>query len=316
MQETSLLDAFSTAVMTTVRAVAPAVVSVKINGGVDIYGGRQTPPTSSGSGFIVTPDGFIMTNAHVVENATSCTVSDSEGTEYPARIVGVDRATDLAVLRIDGGPFPAVSFADSDTLGVGQLVVAFGNPLGFDNTVSAGIVSSLGRSIRSPDGRVIDKVIQSDTALNPGNSGGPLSDTRGQVVGVNTAMIAQAQGIGFSVPANTAAFVLSEILQFGRVRRYVLGISGKTRSINRKLQHGLHIDASSLVEVVEMGTASPAARAGIKTGDLLVRVNGKVSDSMDSLYRILNAKDDREPFAVEVLRAGQILELRVLARRP
>ena len=292
-----LLDAFSEAVVATVEAIAPSVAAVAVTGD----GGK---PAGSGSGFFLTPDGFLLTNAHVIASGKGFAVTLADGSEHPSSVVGADPRTDLAVLHVEAPPQAAARLGDSDALRVGQLVVAFGSPLGLDNTVSVGIVASLGRSLRAPSGYLVERVIQSDTALNPGNSGGPLADTRGRVVGVNSAMIERAQGLGFAVPINTAAFVFGEILAHGRVRRYFLGIKGKYRPIPRKIQHGLRLDRPSLIEIVEVTADGPAARAGFRTGDLFYSLNDEQVASMDDLNRILSRSGGKEEFEAKVLRGG------------
>ncbi len=222
-----LLDAYSRAVVNVVERVGPAVLSIQVT---KEKAGRSPAGEGAGSGVIITPDGFILTNNHVVEGAKTLTGTLTDGNTYPVSVVGTDPATDLAVVRMDSGKLPFAELGDSDGLKVGQLVIAIGNPFGFQSTVSTGVISALGRSLRSQSGRLIDNVIQTDVALNPGNSGGPLVDSGGRVIGINTAIIFMAQGISFAIPVNTARWVVGEILTDGKVKRYYLGITAQSRA--------------------------------------------------------------------------------------
>src|SRR6476661_8312711 len=238
-RDRELLDAYSAAVTDVVERVTPAVVHLEVAIPTPARRGRTRqregpPPTSSGSGFVFAPDGFVLTNAHVVERATRIWATTADGSRCHAELVGADPDTDLAVVRVDGSGFTTAPFGDSSRLRPGQLVIAIGNPLGFESTVTAGIVSALGRTIRSVSGRTIEDVIQTDAALNPGNSGGPLVSTAAEVIGINTAIISGAQGICFAVASNTAQFVLSEIIRHGYVRRAYIGVSGQTAPIPRR----------------------------------------------------------------------------------
>lgn len=238
---------------------------------------------------IVTPDGFILTNDHVVNGARRVDVVLIDGRELRAEVIGRDPATDLALTKVNADKLPAAELGDSDRLRPGQLVIALGNPLGFQNTVSAGIVSAIGRSLRAESGWLIEGVIQSDVAMNPGNSGGPLVDSSGRVVGINIAIIRAAQGISFSIPANTARFVLTELVTHGRVRRAKLGIEARVRPIPRRFQRYLGHEAPTLVEVLGLERGGPAERAGIVPGDLIFSVGETHVASMDDLHRILSA---------------------------
>src|SRR2546425_1193746 len=272
----ALLDAYSQAVIRVVERVAPSVVNVRR--------GR-----SGGSGVLVTPDGYALTNAHVVEGAREVTVTLANGSELRAPVVGSDPATDLAVIRILGSGLQAAELADADNLRVGQLVIAIGDPLGFQSTVTTGVVSALGRSLRASDGRVIENVIQTDAALNPGNSGGPLVDTHAKVIGINTAIIPMAQGICFAIPAATARLVAGILIRDGRVRRAYLGIGGAATPIGRQLATELRIPNASGIRVLEVMAAGPAERAGIRPGDLLVTLDDVPLATLSDLQRALPA---------------------------
>ncbi|HZS35520.1 MAG TPA: trypsin-like peptidase domain-containing protein [Polyangia bacterium] len=301
-----LLDAYSTAVIHVVERVGPAVVS--IHQGTDP--GRRR---GSGSGVVFTPDGYILTNAHVVDRAERLEVTLTDGSSHVARVVGVDRATDLAVIRSDR-ELPFAELGASASLRVGQLVVAIGNPLGFSSTVSAGVVSALGRTMRAQGGRALDNVIQSDVALNPGNSGGPLCDSRGRVIGINTAMILGAQGISFSVPVDTAKWVLGQLMTLGRVRRSYLGVSAQTRPIPRALARHHALAAESGVELTAVEPRGPAHRAGLRDGDIVFAAGGKPIGSIDELQRLLGQWPVGDALTVRVLRRIEMLELIVVPR--
>ena len=292
------LDAYSRAVIGAVERVAAAVVSVYV-------GAEEEARThgGAGSGVVVTPDGYLLTNEHVVQRAPSARVAFIDGRSVVADVVGRDPATDLAVLRARAAALPFAALPGARPLRVGQLVVAVGNPFGFESTVSAGVVSALGRSLRSRQGRLIEGVVQHTAALNPGNSGGPLVDARGDVLGINTAIIAMAQGIGFAVPAATAQWILAELLTQGRVRRAYLGIAGRDRPLDRRLVRALELPVTRAVEVTTREADGPAAHADVRPGDLIVEVNGSAVDGMDALYRHVS----RWP-------AGTTLTLRIVRR--
>lgn len=281
--DVELLDAYSRAVTTVVDAVAPAVVSITVRG----RGARGRGRGGSGSGVVIAPDGYVLTNSHVVHGAEELTVTFEDGEERPATLVGDDPATDLALVRVDGSGLAHAVIGDSSRVRVGQLVVAIGNPLGFQSTVSTGVVSSPARALRSRDGRLIENIIQHTAPLNPGSSGGPLVDSRGHVVGVNTAIIAMAQGIGFAVSSNTATFVVPRLLQDGRVRRAFLGIAGSDRPLDRRLARFHDLEGERAVEVAGVEGGGPAARAGIREGDLIVAIEGKTVGGVDDLHRFL-----------------------------
>ena len=284
VSDAGLLDAYSTAVVDAVERVGPSVAHLEVWTRNAASRGRQRTgpdgqpvPFGSGSGFVFTPDGFMLTNIHVVEGATRIRATFADGTAYEARVVGNDPDTDLAVLRVHATLLVAAALGDSSRLRAGQVVIAIGNPLGFASTVTSGVVSALGRTMRSQSGRLIDAVIQTDAALNPGSSGGPLVDSRGNVVGVNTAVIAGAQGICFAVPVNTAHVVIPQLIRDGRVRRGWIGVSGQTIQLSRRRVQLNHLSAPAAVLVTETIARGPADRAGIRSGDIILAL-GEVQD--------------------------------------
>ena len=305
--DTELLDAYSHAVTSVVDAVGPAVLRV------ETYG-RAGKPSGSGSGVAITPDGLVLTNAHVVEGAEAVRLMDAEGRFMEARTLGIDADTDLALLRAGAvRDLPHAALGDSKALRRGQLVVAIGNPLGFESTVTAGVISALGRSLRARNGRLIEDVIQTDAALNPGNSGGPLVSSRGEVIGINTAVIRGAQGICFAVAANTAQFVLSELIQHGRVRRGYIGVSGQTAAVPRRHALNAGIDTASGAMISALEPDGPAAQAGLMSLDTIVRVDGHGVTGVDDLIRLLNHERIGRDLEFEVLRRDT---LRVFTVRP
>jgi S1-C subfamily serine protease len=294
------LDAYSRAVIGVVDAVGPAVVAI-VTGRSE---GRRGGGGGAGSGAIFTPDGFVLTNAHVVEGARSIRVELTDGSRHDATLVGKDAATDLALVRISAAGLPFAPIGAAASLRVGQLVVAIGNPFGFQSTVSAGVVSALGRSMRSQSGRPIENIVQHTAPLNPGNSGGPLVDTLGRLVGVNTAIIAGAQGLSFAVPAETVSWVVPELLAHGRVRRGVLGVSVQQRPLDRRLSRAHGLDAKQAVEVTAVSPGSPAARAGLLDGDLIVGLDGRLVDGADALFRLLARWAPGTAVELRILRRG------------
>jgi S1-C subfamily serine protease len=296
-----LLDAYSRAVVTAAKRVSPSVVKIDVTQRVNTRRGERESH-GGGSGFVFTPDGLILTNSHVVHDATRIEVSLNDGRHFPASLIGDDPATDIAVIRIDGNGLVAVPLGNSQQLEVGQLVIAIGNPYGFQYTVTAGVVSALGRSLRSQSGRLIDDVIQTDAALNPGNSGGPLVTSDGRVIGVNTATIMMAQGLCFAIGINTAQFVASRLLRDGRVRRSYIGISAQNVPLNRRVIrfHDLPQETGVLVNSVEQN--SPAQRAGVRDGDILVALNGKPIGGIDTLHRLLADSAAGVPMELVILR--------------
>ncbi len=304
VDEKDALDAYSRAVVRVVERVGPAVVSIA-------RASRRGPP-GSGSGVVFAPDGYVLTNAHVVEAAVELELRFTDGTTSGASVVGFDHATDLAVVRTAGGVPSHADFGSSSRLRVGQLVVAIGTPLGFSSTVSAGVVSALGRTMRARDGRPMEGIIQSDVALNPGNSGGPLVDSTGRVVGINTAIILGAQGISFSVPVDTAKWVLGELMTSGRVRRGWLGIAGQNRPFGRELARRLGLRQASGVEVSGFDERGPAMRAGMRLGDIVVGLDDATIASVDDIHRALQKWPILAPVRVRSVRDGKLVDFEVM----
>ncbi len=295
-----ILDPYSARVSHAFETVGPAVVHILALH--DSKGGQRGGGT--GSGVIFAPDGYLLTNSHVVSGANKLSGSLSDGRTFDAVLIGDDPATDLAVLRLQGADFPHAAFGSSARLRVGQLVVAIGNPLGFQATVTAGIVSALGRSLRSPAGRLIESVIQTDAPLNPGNSGGALVDGSGKVVGINTAMIGRAQGLCFAIGIDTAADVTMRLMRDGRVRRSRLGLSAQTIMLDPRAARRLRRTAASAVQIMEVMQGGPAAKAGIAKGDVLLEFAGEEVFTVDDLHRLLTAERADHSQPVKVLRSG------------
>jgi S1-C subfamily serine protease len=302
------LDAYSRSVISVVDQVGPAVVNITTG---TRSAERGLDQIGAGSGVVITPDGYILTNSHVVHQAGRLQVTLTEGSTLPADLVGSDPPTDLAVIRARSSLLPHAELGDSARLRAGQLIIAIGNPLGFQSSVSAGVVSALGRSLRSMEGRLIENIIQHTAPLNPGNSGGPLTDSRGRVVGVNTAIIAMAQGIGFAIPANTARWVVSQLLCYGRVRRGFLGIAGRQRLLHRRLVRFYSLARDFAVEVATLDPQGPAKQAGLKEGDLIVAIEGQAVASVDDLHRFLSENPFERPVTLTVIRGQEQLSLTV-----
>ena len=303
--EAQLFDSYSSAVMAAVEKAGPAVVHVGIS--------KKGQPAGAGSGLIIASDGLIITNSHVIAGASHITVTSADGQKAAARVLGDDPHTDIAVIRTDEAlAAPALQFFDSRKLRPGQMAIALGNPLGFEGTVTAGIVSALGRTLRSGTGRLIDDVIQTDAALNPGNSGGPLVDARGRVIGINTAVIRGAQGICFSVAGNTALDVVAQILRYGKVRRASLGIEGAQTPIPRHVARYAGIDTPSGVRVMAVQKDGPAAEADIRGGDLIIALDDQPVLGIDDLLKLLNHERCKTEVKVTLLRKGEKRERRVL----
>lgn len=299
-----LLDAYSAGVSGAVARAAPAVLHLEVRG--------PDAPGGSGSGFFISPDGYALTNSHVVHGAREVRVALADGRRLPAEIVGDDPDTDLAVVRAGATDLPHLEFADSEKLRPGQIAVAIGSPMGFQQTVTAGIVSALGRSLRAQSGRAIDHIIQTDAPLNPGNSGGPLIDTRGRVIGVNTAIIRPAQGMAFAIAGNIARWVAGWLIKEGRVRRSYIGVSGQTVPLLRRLVLAYRLGTDTGVMVAQVESGSPADRAGLAVSDLIVGFDAMPIPRIESLHRTLTAERIGRPAKLSVLRGAELRELTII----
>ncbi|HYO63552.1 MAG TPA: trypsin-like peptidase domain-containing protein [Pyrinomonadaceae bacterium] len=309
-----LLDAYSRAVTGAAERVSPSVVNIESR---EVRGGGRSgrfprERGGSGSGFVFTPDGFVLTNSHVVHGAGRVEVTLADGREFRAELIGDDPETDLAVLRVNAPNLVPVTLGDSQAVRVGQLVVAIGNPYGFQCTVTAGVVSALGRSLRTSTGRLIDDIVQTDAALNPGNSGGPLVNSRGEVVGVNTAVIRPAQGICFAIAVNTAKFVAGQLIKQGRVRRSYVGLAGQNVPVPRRVVRYFNLTAESGVLVVSVEPNGPAERAGLREGDIVIGCAGRDIAGIDDLHRLLTDERVGVPLPLVVLRRTERLTLEVV----
>jgi S1-C subfamily serine protease len=311
-----LLDSYSQAVINAAERVSPSVVNITIHqmgAGANSRNSRGRGPRSgSGSGFVFTHDGFVLTNSHVVSHASEVEVTLPDGRRFQAQRVGDDPDTDLAVLRINSLNLVPVALGDSQAIRVGQLAIAIGNPYGFQCTVTAGVVSALGRSLRSDSGRLMDNIIQTDAALNPGNSGGPLVNSRGEVIGINTAVILPAQGICFAIGVNTAKFVAGRLIRDGRIRRSYIGVAGQNVPLHRRLVrfHQLPVDNAVLVASVE--EQSPAQKAGLQEGDLIVSYADKPIRGIDDLHRILTEDQLGVRSSMTILRGTEKRKLSIV----
>jgi S1-C subfamily serine protease len=307
-EDDEVLDSYSRTVARVVEKVGPAVVNIRVHHADT--GGRPAPePGGSGSGFVIAPDGFLLTNSHVIHGAGRMEVTLVDGRALPGSLVGEDPETDLAVVRINASQLAHARLGNSKSVRVGHIAVAIGSPFGFHQTVTAGVVSALGRSMRSQSGRLIDNVIQTDAALNPGNSGGPLANSRGEIIGVNTAIIRPAQGICFAIASNTAEFVAAWLIKEGRIRRSWIGVAGQNVPIHPRVVrfHRLAVDRGVLVAGIEPG--SPAARAGLRQGDVVVAYQGDPVSGIDELHRHLVAKAIGIPARLTVIRHTEKLDL-------
>jgi len=304
VQDEALLEAYSRAVTSVVDRIGPAVVRVEPQ-----TSGR---PTGMGSGVVISPDGLLLTNSHVMQGARDAKLTGPDGRRFHARLIGDDADTDLALLRADANGLPFATLGNSKLLKRGQIAIAIGNPLGFESTVTTGVVSALGRSLRAKSGRLIDDVIQTDAALNPGNSGGPLVATSGEVIGINTAMIMGAQGICFAVASNTANHVVTELIRHGRVRRGSIGVAGQTVPLPRRVAYAAGLSLESGVVVAAVEPDSPAAQANLEQGDILLALNGEPVRGIDDLVRLLNGDSIGRIVDLTILRHGEMHTLSVV----
>ncbi len=315
-RDAELLDSYSRTITGVVGQVAEAVVHIKVQKPVSEgrrrEQGREQRRPASGSGFIISTDGFVVTNNHVIETAKDIKVSLADGRTVNAELKGADPSTDIAVLKIDVTGLKALSFADSENLQPGQIAIAIGNPLGLQHTVTAGVVSALGRTLRANNGRLIDDIIQTDASLNPGNSGGPLVNSLGQVIGVNTATISSAQGLCFAVSSNLAAFVAGKLIIDGRVKRAYLGIAGQVVNLTGRMVAANRLEKNTGVYVYEVVADQPAYNNEIRTGDILVSFNGRPVGTVDELHQLWNAEVIGRPVELDVLRNGRKITLKVI----
>jgi S1-C subfamily serine protease len=314
LSDDDLLDAYSQSVMGAAEKVNPSVVNIEVTQEQRARGSR--PPRGerggSGSGFVFTPDGFILTNSHVVHGASKIDVTFSDGRSSEAQLTGDDPETDLAVVRINAPNLVPVAFGDSQKIRVGQLAIAIGNPYGFQYSVTAGVVSALSRSLRSRSGRLIDNIIQTDAALNPGNSGGPLVNSRGEVIGVNTAVILPAQGICFAIAINTAKFVAGQLIKQGHVRRSYIGVAGQVVPIHRRVVRHYNLPVETGVFVVSIEPDSPALKAGLQEGDLIVGYDDQPIAGIDDLHRLLTDQKVGLKSKLTVIRRSEKLTLEIV----
>jgi len=311
--EVELLDSYSKAVVKAAAKISHSVVNINVLSRKNVRPSRTNPDGrgGSGSGFIFTPDGFILTNSHVVHKAERLEVILNDGRKVNADLIGDDPDTDLAVIRIDAPNLKAVEFGDSSKIRVGQLVIAIGNPYGFQTTVTAGVVSALGRSLRAQSGRLIDNVIQTDAALNPGNSGGPLSNSNGEVIGVNTAAILPAQNICFATAINTAIFVAGKLIKEGHIKRSYIGIAGQDVPVHRRIVRYYGLPAEKGIMVISVEKNSPASAAGLLNGDIIIGFNDKTVSGIDDLHKLLTEDNLGRTSRIKILRYTEMHELTI-----
>ncbi len=312
--DSGLLDSYSKTVVDVVKKASNAVVHIRVKRKLPAQNqqNNKIDPLATGSGFLISSDGFVVTNHHVIENAEEIIVTTQDGIENKAELIGHDSATDLAVIKIFNGNFHPVSFADSDKLQAGQLAIAIGNPFGFQHTVTAGVVSALGRTLRTQAGRLIDDVIQTDAALNPGNSGGPLMDSSGRVIGVNTAVIRMAQGLCFAVSSNLAQFITSKIINEGKIKRAYLGIVGQTINLSVKMVSDNKPEKATGVYVTEIIPNTKAFNSELLAGDIIIGFNDKPVGSIDDLHKLLDEKTIGLGLQMLVLRGGIAKKINVI----
>ncbi|MBK8489606.1 MAG: trypsin-like peptidase domain-containing protein [Saprospirales bacterium] len=310
--DSRLLDAYSQTVTSVAKKVSEAVVQIRVQ--KPGRPNRRAPQgqTGGGSGFIISSDGYIVTNSHVVNNVSQITVVLQDGREFAAKLIGDDPATDLAVVQIDADRLSTVSFGNSDELQVGQLAVAIGNPFGFQYSLTAGVVSALGRTLRSNGGRLIDDVIQTDAALNPGNSGGPLVNSFGEVIGVNTAIILPAQGLCFAVASNLAKYVVGKLIMEGKVRRGYIGIAGQVVQLHQKMINSLQLPVKSGILIQQIEPDAPAHNSELQQGDVIIGFNTSSIHSIDDLHKLLDEKTIGQKVELQVLRRGRKERVKVI----
>jgi S1-C subfamily serine protease len=313
--DAALLDAYSQTVVGVAQAVNKAVVQIRVEKKAKTPNPRARPneqPFGSGSGFIISTDGYLVTNSHVVNGATKIDVALADGREYIARLIGEDPATDIAVLQINADSLSTVSFANSDAVQVGQVAIAIGNPYGFQYSVTAGVVSALGRSLRSENGRLIDNVLQTDAALNPGNSGGPLVDSRGRVIGMNTAVIMSAQGICFAVASNLVAYVVGKLIMEGKMKRAYIGIAGQNIHLDPRVAQRLQLTTPTTVQIHNVEPDGPAYNSELKVGDLILSIEDTTVGSIDDLHRYLTEKQIGKRLTLTVFRRNAKFKISVV----
>lgn len=310
--DSELLDAYSKTVVKVAKQVSDAVVQIKVTKKQRRVRGGRRSPYSTGSGFIISTDGYIVTNSHVVSGAQKIEVVLQDGRIFKGQMIGDDPATDIAVLQIDAQNLIAVKFGDSDRLQVGQLAIALGNPYGFQYSLTAGVVSALGRTLRSESGRLIDDVIQTDAALNPGNSGGPLVNSSGQVIGVNTAVILPAQGLCFAVASNLARYIVGKLIMEGKVRRAYIGIAGQVVRFNSRVIKRYQLDVKSGIHVQDVEADGPAYNSELQKGDFIIGFEDQPVQSIDDLHKFLDDSTIGKKKYLKVLRSGRILNVNVV----
>jgi len=310
--DTDLLDAYSQTVVQVAKDSSDAVVQIKVQKAPQVRSRNRRSSSGAGSGFIISSDGFIVTNSHVVSGARKIEVNLQDGRQFQAKLVGDDPATDIALIQIDAQHLSILSFGNSEALQVGQMAIAIGNPYGFQYSLTAGVVSALGRTLRSESGRLIDDVIQTDAALNPGNSGGPLVNSRGEVIGVNTAVILPAQGLCFAVASNLAQYVVGKLIMEGRVRRGYLGIAGQAIRIDKRMAKMLELEQFAGVLIQEVVPDSSAYNVELKNGDLIVGFDGKKIQSIDDLHKILDEHSISKAAKLKLIRDRKPLEIIVI----
>jgi len=312
--DAELLDAYSRTIVNVAKEVSDAVVQIKVKkkSSGRFVRGRRKQAFSGGSGFIISSDGYIVTNSHVVTNTERIEVVLQDGRQFVATLIGDDPATDIAVVQINAENLSATSFSNSDNLQVGQVAIAIGNPYGFQYSVTAGVVSALGRTLRSESGRLIDNVIQTDAALNPGNSGGPLMNSQGKVIGVNTAVILPAQGICFAVASNLAEYVVGKLIMEGKVRRGFIGIGGQTLRFNKRLISRLQLNVKSGILVQSIEADGPSYNSELRKGDVIIGFEDKLINSIDDLHRFLNEHSIGKKISLNILRSGEQKNVKVI----